>query len=283
LIALPRANLAKVAGARIDEITQQLEHSESDAASAPVQQLESVVLEGVCHRYYHEGADDLFTLGPVDLAFIPGQITYLIGGNGSGKTSLAKLLVGLYRPEEGCLLLNGDAVDDTNRDRYRQNFSAIFSDFHLFGQMLEAASAELDAKGNELLKKLHLQHKVQVRDGAFTTRDLSQGQRKRLALAVTYLEDRPFVVFDEWAADQDPIFKEFFYRELLPELRALGKTVLVISHDDRYFHLADRLVRMENGQVISVEDIRPTRAAASRDEPGERTPVKSSSATLAVV
>lgn len=253
LMALPRANLAKVSGARIDEITQQLEHTESDAASGSAPRLESLLLQGVSHRYYHEGVDDLFTLGPVDLAFSPGQITYLVGGNGSGKTSLAKLLVGLYRPEQGAILINGEPVDDASRDRYRQMFSAIFSDFHLFEQMLNAVSAELDAQGNALLEKLHLQHKVQVRDGAFTTRALSQGQRKRLALVVAYMEDRPFLVFDEWAADQDPVFKEVFYRELLPELRAKGKAVLVISHDDRYFHLADRLVRMENGQVMAIE------------------------------
>ena len=269
LLALPRANLAKVSGARIDEITQQLEHTESDAVSEPVPRLESLMLQGISHRYYHEGVDDLFTLGPVDLALSPGQITYLVGGNGSGKTSLAKLLVGLYRPEQGAILINGEPVGDANRDSYRQTFSAIFSDFHLFEQMLDAASAELDAQGNALLEKLHLQHKVQVRDGAFTTRALSQGQRKRLALVVAYLEDRPFLVFDEWAADQDPVFKDVFYRELLPELK--GKAVLVISHDDRYFHLADRLIRMENGQVIAIET------------PADRTSLKSTSANLTAV
>ena len=108
---------------------------------------------------------------------------------------------------------------------------------------------DLDQRGNELLAKLHLQNKVKVQDGAFTTLTLSQGQRKRLALVVAYLENRPFLVFDEWAADQDPVFKEIFYHELLPELRAMGKTILVISHDDRYFHLADRLIRMENGRL----------------------------------
>jgi len=271
LIALPRANLAKVSGARIDEITQQLEHTERDAASETPSGLESAVLQGVSHRYYHEGVDDLFTLGPVDLTFSPGQITYLVGGNGSGKTSLAKLLVGLYRPEQGAILINGEPVGDANRDRYRQSFSAIFSDFHLFEQMLDAASAELDAQGNALLEKLHLQHKVQVRNGAFTTRALSQGQRKRLALVVAYLEDRPFLVFDEWAADQDPVFKDVFYRELLPELKIKGKAVLVISHDDRYFHLADRLIRMENGQVVAIET------------PAERTLQKSPAANLTAV
>lgn len=257
LLVLPRANLAKVSGAHIDEITQQLEHAAAAAPPVPAPQLESLVLQGVAHRYYHEGTDDMFTLGPVDLAFAPGQITYLVGGNGSGKTSFAKLLVGLYRPEQGAIVLNGEPVGDASRDRYRQLFSAIFSDFHLFDQLLDKASPELDAQGNALIAKLNLQHKVQVRDGAFTTRALSQGQRKRLALVVAYLEDRPFLLFDEWAADQDPLFKDVFYRELLPELKAKGKSVLVISHDDRYFHLADRVVRMENGQVVAVEAQEP--------------------------
>ncbi len=253
LLALPRANLARVSAARIDEVTRELQHSETAAPQPPPTAFESLTLSGVCHRYYHEAADELFTLGPVDLDFAPGQLTFLVGGNGSGKTTLAKLLVGLYRPEEGSVRLNGEAVDDANRDRYRQSFSAIFSDFHLFDRLLDAPSADLDAKGNALLARLHLQHKVQVSGGAFTTRALSQGQRKRLALVVTYLEDRPFLVFDEWAADQDPVFKEVFYRELLPGLKAAGKTVLVISHDDRYFHLADRLIRMENGQIVAIE------------------------------
>lgn len=262
LLALPRANLARVSSARIDEIARQLDQAGETQPAAAEPRLESVALRGVAHRYYHEGADELFTIGPIDLVFAPGEITYLVGGNGSGKTSLAKLLVGLYRPERGDILLNGEAVTDAGRDRYRQCFSAIFSDFHLFDELLGGASEDLDARGNALLARLHLRHKVQVQGGAFTTRALSQGQRKRLALVAAYLEDRPFLVFDEWAADQDPAFKEVFYRELLPELRARGKTLLVISHDDRYFHLADRLIRMENGQVTAIET--PPAAAMKR-------------------
>ncbi len=254
LLNLPRANLARVSAARIDEITRDMPDNEGCTSGLPPPALSALALQGVRHCYYHEVSDDMFSLGPVHLDFEPQQITFLVGGNGSGKTTLAKLLVGLYWPEEGTITFNGEPVQALNRDLYRQNFSAIFSDLHLFDRLLDASSPELDAKGNKLIEKLHLQHKVQVRDGAFTTRALSQGQRKRLALVVAYLEDRPFLVFDEWAADQDPVFKEVFYKEVLPELRAMGKTVLVISHDDRYFHLADRLVRMENGQVIAIEN-----------------------------
>jgi putative ATP-binding cassette transporter len=251
LLNIPRANLAQVSADRIDEITRLMSSSESQAEKAELPPLQSIVLQGVLHRYYHEQKDEMFTLGPVDLQFHPGEITFLIGGNGSGKTTLAKLLVGLYPPEEGNITFNGVIIDDTNRDDYRQSFATIFSDFHLFDRLLETGHGkDLDEKGNQLLAKLHLQNKVKVQNGAFTTLTLSQGQRKRLALVVAYLENRPFLVFDEWAADQDPAFKEIFYYELLPELRAMGKAILVISHDDRYFHLADRLIRMENGRLL---------------------------------
>jgi putative ATP-binding cassette transporter len=253
LFNLPRANLARVSAARIDEITQQMPHTEAGgSALATPQPLHRVALRAVRHRYHHEASDHLFALGPVDLEFEPAQVTFLVGGNGSGKTTLAKLLVGLYVPEDGAVLFNGEPVGSATRDRYRQSFSAIFSDFHLFERLLDAPNDDLDARGNRWIERLHLKHKVQVRAGAFTTLDLSQGQRKRLALVAACLENRPFLVFDEWAADQDPVFKEVFYCEVLPELRAMGKTVLVISHDDRYFHLADRLVHMEDGQVVSV-------------------------------
>jgi putative ATP-binding cassette transporter len=250
LLNLPRANLARASADRIEALARALQGAPEIAAPpAAPPAVHGLSLQGVRHRYYHEQSDDFFELGPIDLAFRPGEIVFLVGGNGSGKTTLAKLIVGLYAPESGQVRLNGEPVDDAGRDRYRQAFSAIFSDFHLFDRLLQTDRPDLDEAGNRLLEKLHLQHKVQVRAGAFTTRALSQGQRKRLALVAACLEDRPFLVFDEWAADQDPVFKDVFYRKLLPELKSQGKIVLVISHDDRYFNLADRLIRMENGRI----------------------------------
>ncbi|ASU38882.1 peptide ABC transporter [Herbaspirillum sp. meg3] len=249
LMNIPRANLARVAAARIDAVTQDMSSSEPPAAEAQAGTLESLVLRNVTHRYYRECSDGFFLLGPIRLSFVPGEVTFLVGGNGSGKTTLAKLLVGLYVPQEGEIVWNGNVVDDAGRDAYRQLFSTVFSDFHLFDQLLESDRPNLDADANRLLEKLQLQHLVQVKDGAFTTRALSQGQRKRLALVVAALEDRPFMVFDEWAADQDPLFKDVFYRTILPELKAQGKAVLVISHDDKYFDLADRVLSLQNGQL----------------------------------
>lgn len=251
LLSLPEINLVKVAAEQIERLTREMESTEHTPVDLPTASFQRLALESVTHRYYHEQSDEFFELGPIDLVFHPGEIVFLVGGNGSGKTTLAKLLVGLYPPEAGSIQFNGESIDDANRDQYRQQFSAIFSDFHLFESLLEQHRSGLDARGNALLAKLQLQHKVQLRGGAFTTRALSHGQRKRLALVAAYLEDRPVLVFDEWAADQDPAFKEVFYHDLLSELRTAGKTAIVISHDDRYFHVADRIIRLENGQVLS--------------------------------
>lgn len=206
-------------------------------------------LKGITHSYYQEHEGRNFILGPVDLTFRPGELILLIGGNGSGKTTFAKILTGLYAPESGEIQMNGLPVTDENRDHYRQNFSVVFSEFYLFEKLLGLGHPDLDSRASEYLTKLQLDHKVEVKDGRFSTTELSSGQRKRLALLTSYLEDRPIYVFDEWAADQDPLFKQLFYHQLLPELKAKGKTVIVISHDDRYYHIADRIIKLDYGKI----------------------------------
>ncbi len=214
-------------------------------------------LVGVSHAYEREGEERSFTLGPLDVSLRPGELVFLVGGNGSGKTTFAKLLTGLYLPERGEIFLDGEPVTDEGREHYRQHFAAVFSEFYLFDRLLGIEGPDLDAQAHSYISALHLAHKVKVTGGALSTTDLSRGQRKRLALLTAYLEDRPLYVFDEWAADQDPQFKEIFYYQLLPELKARGKAVLVISHDDRYFPVADRILRLEDGQLIAEEVLRP--------------------------
>lgn len=211
---------------------------------------ERLELLNVTHSYHREREDDHFTLGPINLRFRPGEIVFLVGGNGSGKSTLAKVITGLYPPEEGNIRLNGRLITDQTRDEYRQYFSAVFADFYLFENLLGKNRNDLDEQAKNYLQHLHLDHKVKVVSGSLSTTQLSSGQRKRLALLSAYLEDRPFYLFDEWASDQDPLFKELFYSQLLPELKARNKTVLAITHDDKYFHLADRIIKLDYGQIV---------------------------------
>lgn len=206
-------------------------------------------LNGISHAYQSEGQAEEFSLGPVDLTFTPGELVFLIGGNGSGKTTLAKVIMGLYEPERGQICLDGKPVTAADRDDYRQNFSVVFSDFYLFDQLYGVDNHEVESHGQEYLCALKLDHKVRIEEGKFSTTELSQGQRKRLALLAAYLEDRPIYIFDEWASDQDPTFKQIFYYRILPELKSRGKTIIVISHDDRYYDLADRIIKLERGQI----------------------------------
>ncbi|MEV6772974.1 ATP-binding cassette domain-containing protein [Nocardia sp. NPDC051030] len=201
-------------------------------------------------------ADDVtgFTLGPIDLTFESGQITFIVGGNGSGKSTLAKLITGLYVPRTGQVSLNGEAIDHENIEWFRQNSSAIFTDFHLFEDYL-GFEPGIDVEVRRYLEELQIAHKVTVQDGRLSTINLSQGQRKRLALLTALLEDRQIYLFDEWAADQEPKFRDVFYKEILTDLKRRGKTVIVITHDDRYFHLADQLVKLDFGKVAEAKAV----------------------------
>lgn len=257
---VPTLNAARVSLDRIEKVMEQFGNLRTvpplgeSAAHAP---FKSLTLRDVTHSYFHERDERMFSVGPINLTFRPGELVFLVGGNGSGKTTLAKVLTGLYEPEDGVIEVDGKVVGSAERAAYRERFTAVFNDFHLFDALLgiidpnDSSRAQADARANALVAKLALDHKVQVVDGAFSTRALSTGQRKRLALVVAYLEDRPFYLFDEWAADQDPAFKAVFYEQLLPELCARGKTVLVITHDDKYFPLADRVLKLDNGSIVS--------------------------------
>jgi putative pyoverdin transport system ATP-binding/permease protein len=227
---------------------------------------EQLELVGVTHSYNHEKDDSPFTLGPMNLVFRPGELVFIVGGNGSGKSSLAKIITGLYPPESGEIHLDGKKITNRDRDDYRQLFSAVFSDFYIFETLLGLNGKNLDGQSQKYLAELHLDHKVRVQNGRLSTIDLSQGQRKRLALLTAYLEDRPFYLFDEWASDQDPQFKEIFYHHILPDLKARGKAVVVITHDDRYFSAADRIIKLDYGKLVHDQ-----RAAILPFEPALRT------------
>jgi len=251
---LPDLGRASVAIDQVEQLglslVDDVKHLGDTAVAEPGPQWGEIEFAGVTHSYAQELDDRQFTLGPIDLKIHQGELVFVVGGNGSGKTTLLKLVAGLYSPQEGRILLSGEPVTEETRESYRQLFSVVFADFYLFQDLLGLEHPELDLRARTYLEQLELGRKVAVEGGKLSTTELSQGQRKRLALLTAYLENRPVYLFDEWAADQDPVYKEVFYHQILPGLRSRGKTVVVICHDDRYFHVADRLMKLENGKVI---------------------------------
>lgn len=216
-------------------------------ANPRVIHLNKVTYSYAAHGASPEAGD--FTLGPIDLKLAPGEILFLTGGNGSGKTTLAKTICGLYPHSGGSIQVGEVEVDDEQRSVYREYFSTVFSDFYLFQTLHGIPEDFLQEEANRIIRELRLDSVINLRDRRISSLNLSSGQRKRLALLVACLENRPFLVLDEWAAEQDVSFKNTFYRELVPGFKQLGKGVIVISHDDRFFHLADRLVTLEEGKI----------------------------------
>lgn len=256
---LPIVSRAQVAFRRIADLSAAFATPEphllmTDSGRPPVT-IGSLELRNARYVYPPAGPGvDPFVLGPVSLRVGCGEILFIVGGNGCGKTTLIKMLLGLYPPQDGQILLDGRPVTPETRDDYRQLFTTIFADYFLFDDLIQAGGG-VPEDARPYLERLEIAHKVSVVNGVFSTTDLSTGQRKRLALLQAWTEGRPVLVFDEWAADQDPAFRRIFYTELLPGLKAMGKTIIVISHDDRYFGMADHLLRLTAGMVA--EDRRP--------------------------
>jgi putative ATP-binding cassette transporter len=198
---------------------------------------------------FHYGEQG-FEVGPINMTLKRGELVFLIGGNGSGKSTLAMLLTGLYRPLSGQILLDGEEIDGANMEKYRSLFSAVFTDIHLFDRLIDNQGQAADpAKVQAWLARLQMQDKVKLEGNKVLNLKLSKGQSKRLALLLATAEQRDILLLDEWAADQDPHFRRIFYRELLPWLQDMGKTVFAISHDDHYFLHADRLLEMREGKL----------------------------------
>lgn len=248
---LPNLSRASIALQKLDNLGLSL-LEQSEVVDFPQIDFKStwqqVNLSAVTHAYRGENAEHNFTLGPIDLTFRPGELIFIVGGNGCGKSTLVKLITGLYTPESGEIQVDNQLITDRNREWYRQQFSVVFADFYLFENLLGIDKSNLQ-QVQDYLNLLQLNRKVQVSNGKLSTIALSQGQRKRLALLTAYLENRPIYIFDEWASDQDPVFKEIFYTQLLVQLRNRGKTVIVISHDDRYFYLGSRIIKLDYGKV----------------------------------
>jgi len=251
--SIPVIETSNAACENIATLEQQLDQGidQASAALPAMTDFQKIEFEGVFFHYTDRADIESFRVGPIDLTINAGELLFIVGGNGSGKSTFMKLLTGLYRPLGGTLRVDGMELNDANIDAYRQLFSVIFSDYHLF-KRLYGLGAVAPERVTQLLKEMEIDKKTRFIDDEFQTLDLSTGQKKRLALLVTLLEDKPVYIFDEWAADQDPVFRKKFYQEMLPQFKARGKTIVAVSHDDRYYDIADRIIKMEEGKIVEI-------------------------------
>ncbi|NYR08227.1 multidrug ABC transporter permease/ATP-binding protein [Psychrobacter sp. BI730] len=283
--AYPTLQTAQVALEKIQSL-ELAEHQPSFATDTVAQDWQSITLNNINYRYVGSSSHATDTavndnaqnsdnsannqnpanniLKSVNLTLQRGDVVFLIGANGSGKSTLAKIITGIFTPTTGTVQVDGQCVDSENNADFRQVFSAIFSDQHLFKQLIGDQGNEPDTVlVSDWLHKLNLQEKVSVSDHKLSTDKLSQGQRKRLAMLIAVAEQKDILLLDEWAADQDPAFRRVFYQTLIPELKAMGKTLFIISHDDGYFEHADRLLLMKEGRLIELNA--EERQRASKD------------------
>lgn len=233
----------------------QLTLHETAAESAQLQtqeQWSQLSLNNVSYR--HEGNDEFaFALKPTSLTINQGELIYIIGGNGSGKSTFMKLLCGLYPSQSGQITFGETPIESNQLDWYRNQFSSVFGDFYLFDTVLDDQSKPISKEVMQRwLTYFKLDKRVGYDNDKLSTTALSAGQRKRLALLSTLAEDKPVLLLDEWAADQDPQYREFFYHEILPMLKSQGKTIIAITHDEHYFHTADRVLKMDFGELTEI-------------------------------
>jgi cyclic peptide transporter len=252
--AIPIFARANVAASNIETLERELvdaspDEPETEGEPRDAGPFATLALQDVTFRYRDKAGAGLFAVGPVSLTIPAGELLFIVGGNGSGKSTFLKVLTGLYHPLTGSITLDRTPVTSADAVWYRNHFSVIFSDYHLFDRLYGLRDVD-PARVDALLHLMHLENKTRFEDGRFSTIELSNGQKKRLALVVAMLEDRPILVFDEVAADQDPEFRRYFYEELLPDFKRRGKTVIAVTHDDHYFGVADRVLKMDYGQFV---------------------------------
>jgi ABC-type siderophore export system fused ATPase/permease subunit len=224
-------------------------------APDPFGELEELRFEGVTFEYFNEIEQKSFVFGPIDLQIRKGEMLFVIGSNGSGKTTFIYLLTGLYRPTGGRIYFNDQLITDENIPLFRNRFSAIYSDNYLFMENYDEFNLREDnLELREFVDKMEMSDilKYNPEKDIFYS-NLSKGQQKRLAMIYSLLEHRQIIVLDEWAAEQDPAFRDYFYKAFLPELKERGKTVIAITHDDEYFNFCERIIKFNYGKVVADE------------------------------
>ncbi|ABQ05131.1 cyclic peptide export ABC transporter [Flavobacterium johnsoniae] len=237
-----------VANTRISNFIKDFEVIEETAPkNETLNDFQSLNFSDVEFTYPSKDEDSSFQLGPISLNIQKGETIFIVGGNGSGKSTFINLLTGLYKPTEGKIIID----DKSDRGENIQDLiAAVFTDNHLFSKNYDDYTLENNKDYVELLKTMEMDRIITDDKDSSIRRKFSKGQSKRMSLIFNLLEKKPVMVLDEWAADQDPHFRKYFYEFLLPKFKEEGKTIIAVTHDDAYFHLADRIIKFDYGNIV---------------------------------
>ncbi|MDA3053784.1 MULTISPECIES: cyclic peptide export ABC transporter [unclassified Campylobacter] len=241
VFSFPSILRAKIAYQKIEELGLDPHVAGFEIKNLPA--WEKLELKNVSFTY----KNGKFGVKNLNLAINSGEVVFLVGENGSGKSTLFMILSGLYGAQAGEIRADGRAICADELRAYSNNISAVFSDFYLFDYIVGDENT-----AREWLEIMEISQKVSIEGGKFSTTNLSAGQRKRLALAAALSEGRKFIMLDEWAADQDPHFRAHFYECIIPRLKERGYTIFAISHDDKYFGVADKIYKMSGGEISQI-------------------------------
>ncbi len=251
-IVRAKVSLQKIESLQLDNVLPQ---SGISPLKTENNQWQSIHFNQVGFQYSE--SNEQFALHPVDLTLNKGEVVFVTGGNGSGKSTFMHVLLGLYKPTSGQILIDNEPVTETNISRYMEMMAIVLPDFYLYKSLLGKTDQTCDKeKVQELLERFELTDKVALDQHGYQSVSFSMGQRKRLALISAILEDKEIYVLDEWAADQDPHFRHVFYTQIIPWMKSQGKTVVAVTHDDKYFDFADRQVKFDLGKMESIADVR---------------------------
>jgi len=203
-----------------------------------------------------------YALRNVSLKISSNSQTAIVGVNGSGKTTMIKLLCGFYKPQEGYITLNGIKIQDYDRDAYLDLFSVVFQDFKIFafpiGENVAASveyderkvwqalnTAGLDEKTRSLSNQLkHYIYKNVDLDGT----DISGGEEQKLAIARAFYKDAPFLIFDEPTAALDPVAEAEIYTKFWSI--AGDKAAVFISHRLSSCRFCERIFVFDKGKIV---------------------------------
>ncbi|NOQ70405.1 MAG: cyclic peptide export ABC transporter [Crocinitomix sp.] len=253
MVLLPSLARAKISLNHLSELKGELENEErrdfENVRTIQKQEFQYIKAKDICFTYFNDEGKESFHIGPLQMELQAGEVTFIYGGNGSGKTTFVHALLGILKPTDGAIEYNGKELTDADYEEYKTLFSVVFNEFYLFDEFYGNEDFDRE-RAAEYLKLFEIEDKIAVTEKGFSATALSTGQRKRLALIACLLENKPVLVLDEWAADQDPYFRKKFYEEIIPMIKNQGVSIIAITHDDAYYHCADKLVKMEDGSLL---------------------------------